>query len=180
MFPEKSTKDGILRVKCAGNAEQNNGRQLWKVLIFFKNIDITNEVDSWNYVNYRVDRWVLESNSGDFAYLPIEGQSKLINLRTQEIISITTKGLSTISFVGNFYTKNSLVEIYSDEVIITNLQNFEKRIFPAKEGGMIAWVKIDKRGDISLIYYDDYSHLSLLKKLRKIYELFRWNSRYGK
>ncbi len=121
MFKEKITRNGSFVVKCTGSDEPNNSRVIWRVAFFLNGQDITDKITSWNYLNFHLKRWDLESLDGRFVYLPVEGEARLFDLVTKKVKLLSKKSLSTIEFNGNFFTDSSLVEVYTDEVIVTNL-----------------------------------------------------------
>jgi len=123
MKKDRVSSDGFFRIKFVGHYEPNSGRQLWLIAVFLKNNDITSKLFGSNQVpiNFHIDNWVLESKNLDYVYVPVEGSAKLYNRTSGKIIDLPYKGISTALFLGNYFTGNQLVEVYTDEVVITNL-----------------------------------------------------------
>jgi len=151
MYPEsKKTSDEKLVVDFVGYSEPNNGRELWQVDVSHNNSSINDKLfpSGWNYINFRIEKWQLESLG--FAYIPAEGTAKLLNLDTSEIHNLQYKGVSTTSFIGNIFGFGKLMEVYFDLIQITDLSTFNTTTIDWKNTEFIEWAEFLNEGEIKL------------------------------
>jgi len=151
MLPEsKKTSNKLLTIDFIEYSEPNNGRELWKVDVLYRNLNINTKIFShgWNYINFRVNKWQFES--GEFAYIPAEGTAKLLNTDTLEIHNLPYKGVSTTSFIGNVFGYGKLMEIYYDLIQITDLLTFKTTIIEWENTEFIEWVEFLNEEEIKL------------------------------
>ncbi|MBV7441315.1 hypothetical protein KRX57_07770 [Weeksellaceae bacterium TAE3-ERU29] len=151
MLPKsKTTTDKKLTVDFVGYSEPNNGRELWKVDVLYNSSNINSKLfpNGWNYINFRVEKWQLESFG--FAYIPVEGTAKLLKLNTSEIHNLPYKGTSTVSFIGNVFGFGKLMEIYVDLIQITDLSTFKTTTIDWKNTEFIEWVEFLNEEEIKL------------------------------
>ncbi|MDH5381215.1 MAG: hypothetical protein OEW75_10200 [Cyclobacteriaceae bacterium] len=130
------SKDGHLRIEIDGQFEPNNGRTLWSVKVLLDNNDINSQLfdNNWNYINFETNYLKLSDDASNFYYIPAEGQSKLIRKSDAKIIELKYQRASTSRFIGNRFSEKYLIEIFKDEISITNLQNFSNRSLHPEEG----------------------------------------------
>ncbi|MBD1262560.1 hypothetical protein HZY62_18320 [Maribacter polysiphoniae] len=151
MAPEsKKTSDKKLVIDFIGYSEPNNGRELWEVDVFHNSSNINYKLFSngWNYINFRVEKWQLESFG--FAYIPAESTAKLLNINTLEIHNLPYKGVSTASFIGNVFGFEKLMEVYVDLIQITDLSTFKTTTIEWKNNEFIEWVEFLNNEEIKL------------------------------
>ena len=138
MIPaERTSADGALRVRFVSWAEPNNGRMLWKVDITFRGASINPQVfeGDWPYFNQAVDHWRLEDEAQRFFYLPVEGRSKLIRREDFKVIALPWQPASNMRFEGNRFEHGKLLEIFNDQLVLTDLRTLQSRtLTPAIEG----------------------------------------------
>ncbi len=146
----KKTLDKKLTVDFIGYSEPNNGRELWEVDVLHNSSNINSKLfpSGWNYINFRVEKWQLESFG--FAYIPAEGTAKLLNLDTSEIHNLPYKGVSTTSFIGNVFGFGKLIEIYFDLIQIKDLSTFETTTIDWENTEFIEWVEFLNEKEIKL------------------------------
>jgi hypothetical protein len=146
----KKTTDGSLVVDIIGYAEPNNGRVLAKVNVLHNDININEKLftHNWNFINHRTDKWQLEGFG--YAYIPVEGSAKLIHLNTLNIHTLSYKGISTISFKGNSFGFNKLLEVYDDAIQITDLQTLNVRILKYKGVERVEWATFVSENEIEV------------------------------
>lgn len=146
----KQSTNEKLNIDFIGYSEPNNGRELWKVDVFINNHNINEKLFSngWNYINFRLEKWQLE-NLG-FAYIPVEGTAKLLNIDTLEVHNLPYKGVSTVSFIGNVFGFGKLMEIYLDLIQITDLSTFKTISIEWKNAEFIEWVEFLDEKQIKL------------------------------
>ncbi len=118
----------LIKLEIIGYDEPNNGRALHVV-----NLDINGELQNetyfgnWNRLNENLSEYNMNSLCGNFAFIPAEGNGFLIDTNTFKKINLPYKALSTLLFIGNYFTKNELIINYSDETVeikFDDLNNF--------------------------------------------------------
>ena len=153
MNPEpRISADEKLMVCFVGSAEPNYGRMLWQVDITFNGGNVNSKLfrDNWRYINFDIEYWELNNEKSSFYYIPVEGISKLISSKSFQIIDLPYQEVSTIRFFGNKFVNNNLIEIFTDQIVITNLGNFNSRIEKMEDKGQINGVRVfDKEIEIS-------------------------------
>ncbi len=126
-IPSKISADKKLKIQFLDCEEINNGRMLWKVSIFYENVNLDKIIfpQGWNYLNFELDKWTLEDKESRFYYIPIESKSILIDAKTLKIHYLSNQSLSTIYFKGNYFVEHFLIEEYGDVSIKTSLETFD-------------------------------------------------------
>ncbi len=121
MSTYKSTKNNI-ELKLTGWDEPNNGRMLQVADLYVKG-QLQNEkyFRNWNRLNENLSKFQFESEDGNYLYIPAESGGFVLNTNTLDYFDLPYKGLSTLTFKGNFFHQHYLVVIYSDEVCLVNL-----------------------------------------------------------
>lgn len=150
------SSNGRMQIEFKGWAEPNNGRMLWKVDVFFDNQLINDKVfkNGWNYLNEKINQLDLEDDSNLHYFIPSEGNSRLIVSNTMKVIDLHYKGVSTSKFIGNQFTFNRLLVIYSDQLIITFLSNYQSIYFDKNFNGHIFKAELISENEISVQYYN--------------------------
>ncbi|WP_338792798.1 hypothetical protein [Bernardetia sp. MNP-M8] len=133
-IPSKTSADKKLKIHFLDCEEINNGRMLWKVSIFYENINLDKIIfpQGWNYLNFELDKWTLEDKESRFYYIPIESKSILIEAKTLKIHYLSNQSLSTIYFKGNYFYEHFLIEEYGDLSIKTSLETFDSEQITTK------------------------------------------------
>jgi hypothetical protein len=109
-----------------GIDEPNNGRMLWVADIYINCKIVTEKYfGSWNRLNEKLDNYVMDSPDGRYVFIPAEGGGFLINTISYEKICLPCKTLTTIKFLKNEFTGNSLQITYTDEVINVDLHTLK-------------------------------------------------------
>ncbi|WP_298516585.1 hypothetical protein [uncultured Kordia sp.] len=156
----KKTTNGTLVVDIVGHAEPNNGRSLWKVNVLYNNTNINEKLfsNNWNYINERIDHWQQEGFG--YVYIPVEGTAKLIHLDILEIHDLIYERISTVSFIGNSFQCNKLMEVYSDVIKITDLATLQTRLFNYKNLERVenATFLNEKEIEVHLVKYKGRNH----------------------
>lgn len=129
------SKDNKLKIQIIDSDEPNNGRMLWSVKVELNGTDISSKLfeNNWNYINFETSNLELLDEKCDFYYIPVESIAKLIRKADKKIINLKYQGASTARFLGNKFSKNYLIEIFNDEISITNLNNFKNTNFKPDE-----------------------------------------------
>lgn len=111
-------------------AEPNNGRMLWEVNVSYigGNINLKLFPNNWNYLNFKIKHWEINDRLNQFYFLPIEGNSQLIIQENFKIISLPYQPVSTVRFLGNKFVGTNLIEIYEDQLVITDLMTFKSKV----------------------------------------------------
>lgn len=111
-----------IKLVITGTDEPNNGRELWVADIYINGINQTEKYfGNWNWLNWKLDNYVMDSPDGSYVFIPAEGGGFLINTSTLERINLPYNALSTIKFLKNEFTGNALKITYTDEVISVDL-----------------------------------------------------------
>ncbi|WP_338812341.1 hypothetical protein V9L05_13130 [Bernardetia sp. Wsw4-3y2] len=133
-IPSKISADKKLKIQFLDCEEINNGRMLWKVSIFYENVNLDKIIfpQGWNYLNFELDKWTLEDKESRFYYIPIESKSILIEAKTLKIHYLSNQSLSTIYFKGNYFVEHFLIEEYGDVSIKTSLETFDSEEITTK------------------------------------------------
>lgn len=115
-----------IKLVITGTNEPNNGRELWVADIYMNGINQTEKYfGSWNWLNWNLDNYVMDSPDGKYVFIPAEGGGFLINTSTLERIDLPYNALSTIKFLKNEFTGNALKISYTDEVISVDLHTLK-------------------------------------------------------
>lgn len=119
-----------IKLVITGSDEPNNGRELWVADIYINGINQTEKYfGSWNWLNWNLENYVMDSPDGKYVFIPAEGGGFLINTSTLERINLPYNALSTIKFQKNEFEQDALILTYSDETIEINLNTLiSKRI----------------------------------------------------
>ena len=125
-IPSKFSADKKLEIKFLDCEEINNGRMLWKVCVLYEDTNLNEFIftSDWNYLNFELDKWIIQDEKNRFYYLPIESKSILIDTKTLKIHSLPNQFLSTIRFKGNYFEDDFLIEKYDNITIKTDLKTF--------------------------------------------------------
>ncbi len=141
-------------IELTGWDEPNNGRVL-HVCNLIVNGRVENEkyFEGWNKLDEKLDRITLDSPDKKFVFIPAESGGFLIEAQTLNKVKLPYKRISTVTFIGNYFSKNLLVLVHTDEIILYNLGNgISTRINFSK--GNIRWSEINDKDEL-LITYDD-------------------------
>lgn len=118
MYLNFESKFHDIKLKITGTDEPNNGRMLWIADIF---IDSRNETEkyfgSWNRLNEKLDSYMMDSPDGKYIFIPAEGGGFLIDTSTMEKINLPYKALTTVKFLKNEFSGDTLEITYTDEVV---------------------------------------------------------------
>ncbi len=107
-----------IKLVITGSDEPNNGRELWVADIYINGINQTEKYfGSWNWLNWNLENYVMDSPDGKYVFIPAEGGGFLINTSTLERINLPYNALSTIKFLKNEFSTDALIITYSDEVV---------------------------------------------------------------
>jgi hypothetical protein len=118
MYSSFESKFHDIKLVVTGSDEPNNGRMLWTADIYINGkLQTEKYFGSWNRLNWRLDSYVMDSIDGRYIFIPAESGGFLVDTATHEKISLPYKELSTIKFLKNDFTKDSLVITYTDEVV---------------------------------------------------------------
>ena len=113
-----SSKFHDIKLVITGTDEPNNGRMLWVADIYINaKIETEKYFGSWNRLNQNLDNYVMDSPDGRYVFIPAEGGGFLIDTSSLEKVNLPYKALTTIKFLKNEFTGDTLVITYSDEVI---------------------------------------------------------------
>ena len=113
-----SSKFHDIKLVITGTDEPNNGRMLWVADIYINaKIETEKYFGSWNRLNQNLDNYVMDSPDGKYVFIPAEGGGFLIDTSSLEKVNLPYKALTTIKFLKNEFTGDTLVITYSDEVI---------------------------------------------------------------
>ena len=113
-----SSKFHDIKLVITGTDEPNNGRMLWVADIYINaKIETEKYFGSWNKLNQNLDNYVMDSPDGKYVFIPAEGGGFLIDTSTLEKVNLPYKALTTIKFLKNEFTGDTLVITYSDEVV---------------------------------------------------------------
>lgn len=153
MNPEtKISSDGLLQVDFISWAEPQNGRMLWQVDVRHQGENINQKIfgGDLNYINLKINKWELEDEQERFYFIPVEGISKLIVKANFEVISLLYKAGSTVRFRGNKFQFGHLIQIWSDEIVLTNLESFKSIKLKWKKEGYIIWAEMINTNEIKV------------------------------
>lgn len=141
-----SSKDQKYLLQTIGYHEPNNGRELKEVKVFKDGNDISSVLSgNWNYINYRTDKYQFNSDNSEFVYISFEGHPKLIKTKDDKILDLPYQPLSTVRFIGNKFENNYLIEVYRDEIVLTDLVILKPKQIKINDLTTIEWVDfIDK------------------------------------
>ena len=113
-----SSKFHDIKLVITGTDEPNNGRMLWVADIYINaKIETEKYFGSWNRLNQNLDNYVMDSPDGKYVFIPAEGGGFLIDTSSLEKVNLPYKALTTIKFLKNEFTGDTLVITYSDEVV---------------------------------------------------------------
>ena len=113
-----SSKFHDIKLVITGTDEPNNGRMLWVADIYINaKIETEKYFGSWNRLNQNLDNYVMDSPDGKYVFIPAEGGGFLIDTSSLEKLNLPYKALTTIKFLKNEFTGDTLVITYSDEVV---------------------------------------------------------------
>ena len=113
-----SSKFHDIKLVITGTDEPNNGRMLWVADIYINaKIETEKYFGSWNRLNQNLNNYVMDSPDGKYVFIPAEGGGFLIDTSSLEKVNLPYKALTTIKFLKNEFTGDTLVITYSDEVI---------------------------------------------------------------
>lgn len=116
-----------IKLVITGTDEPNNGRELWVADIYINGINQTEKYfGSWNWLNWNLDNYVMDSPDGSYVFIPAEGGGFLINTSTLERINLPYNALSTIKFLKNEFVHDTLILTYTDEVINVELNTLKQ------------------------------------------------------
>lgn len=137
---------------------------LWEVKVSKDGKDITQLLcKNGNFINYKTDKYVIDSESSEFVYLPIERQPKLVRMEDDKIIDLPIQIWSTFRFIGNNFGFGLLVEIYNDQVLVTNLLSFFSLAISLGNGKRILWANMES----SAILQIEYREIEIIGKVEK-------------
>jgi len=150
----KISSNRELEIQFLTYKEPNNGRMLWVVDAFLNETKINDDIfkDNWNCLNFKLELWQIEND--EFYYIPIEGESILINKTTNEISELKFQGVSTIRFEGNLFHKDSILELYNEGIEITNLRTLKSRTVKWISKGIIKSIGISETEELEIFYKD--------------------------
>ena len=95
--------------------EPNNGRNLWLVDLYINGV-LKNELfkNNGNYLNFNLDKYCFQSLNNDYIFITAETNSFVIETSSLNVYYQPIVLLSTLFFLGNVFTKNKLVIVYSN------------------------------------------------------------------
>jgi len=112
--------------------EPNNGRSLWQANLLFNN-ELKNDIlkNKNIYLNFNLDKFCYASEDNRYVFIPDEGESFYIDLATLHVFYLPYEGLSTLTFLGNYFYNNQLVVVYGSNYILINVNtnNIQKFAF---------------------------------------------------
>lgn len=149
-----------IRIGLTGWDEPNNGRMLHIADLWIKGKNANEHYfQDWNRLDQRLDKYTMDSPDGRFVFIPWESGGFLIDTLTLRQIKLPYKGISTATFLGNFFHDNLLVLVHLDEVILYNLTSgVSSRVpFPEKT---IKWAELNAQKDLLITYYDKKAQAS--------------------
>jgi hypothetical protein len=143
--PTKTSSDHRLTVDFIHLDEPNNGRMLWKVEVKLDNKSIDHLLfsNNWHYINFEIDHWTLHDDACEFFYIPAEGTSKLLVKNSLLVISLPYQPISTITFWGNLFFEDKLIEIYQNLMVITDLIHFKSTIKNYSSKAILSDTRVD-------------------------------------
>lgn len=118
MYSNFESKFHDIKLKITGTDEPNNGRMLWIADIFVDGrIETERYFGSWNRLNEKLDSYVMDSPDGKYIFIPAEGGGFLIDTSTMEKVNLPYKALTTLKFLKNEFSGDTLAITYTDEVV---------------------------------------------------------------
>lgn len=143
-----------IRIELTGWDEPNNGRMLHMADLFINGQNANEHYfQDWNRLDQRLDNYTMDSPDGKCVFIPWESGGFLIDGLTLGQIKLPYKGISTATFLGNFFHDNLLVLVHLDEVILCNLTSGVSTRVPFPEG-TIKWAELNAQKDLLITYYD--------------------------
>lgn len=121
------SNDQRLQIIFLDSREPNNGRMLWEVEVRLDSKPINNLLfkDKWNYINFQTESLQISDGGNQFYYIPVEESAKLICSSNGEVKQLKYQPTSTSKFKGNKFSDSQLMEIFDDEITLTNLGSFK-------------------------------------------------------
>ena len=115
-------------------AEPNNGRSLWQTNLYI-NKDLKNDIlkNKDLYLNFNLDQFCFASTDNQYVFIPDEGESIYIDLATLQIFYLPYEGLSTLTFLGNYFYNHQMIVVHRDNYILVNLNTKQSQIIDFKE-----------------------------------------------
>jgi hypothetical protein len=80
--------------------------------------------ENWNRLDQRLDKLNFDSPDKRYVYIPAKSGDFLIDTITLNKIQLPYKRLSTLEFIEIYFDNDTLVLVYSDEVVKINMLNF--------------------------------------------------------
>jgi len=118
------SRNGLIELRIVGYEEPNNGRELHVAQLFVNQKDQSKSFfkNGWNRLNFNLQEFQFESENSEFVFIPAEGNSFIINLKTFELTYIPYKSTSTVLFLKNEFHDDKLTVYYRDETIDVELK----------------------------------------------------------
>ncbi len=157
------SSNGEFKIDFIEPIEPNNGRMLWKVNLLRNEINVNSQIfkNEWNYLNYSLKLWEFESSN--WYYLPIEGESVLVDKETFKTEKLKYQNVSTARFKGNKFHSNKLIEIFTDSILVTNTRTKQNIQIDWKLKGILKAIKLANDNEIEIRYEDtDIEELKVL------------------
>ncbi|MGY4385168.1 hypothetical protein ACVWYN_002204 [Pedobacter sp. UYP24] len=161
----KSTLHNIV-IELTGWDEPTNGRMLHTANLLI-NGQIANATyfDDWNRLNEQLDRVTIDSIDGKFVYIPAESGGFLIDTITLKKVSQPYKDLSTVKFIGNSFFNETLIVVYTDEIVLFNTTS-GKPVHVNFNKGVISWAEVAEDGYLVITYTDQLTKRQLTDRFR--------------
>lgn len=154
-----------IQLKIIDYDEPNNGRALWVAdLIIHRKIENQLFKNAWNRLNFYLDRYEMQSYCNKYIFIPAESFSFVINTDTYKPCYLPYKGLSTLNFIGNFFTEHYLVVVYMDMVILYFLKSQSVYLIPCITLKVI-WATIDIENQLVIEMEQQQQNIVNIKKL---------------
>lgn len=127
MYSGFESKFHDIKLVITGTDEPNNGRMLWMADIYINGkLQTEKYFGNWNRLNWNLDSYVMDSIDGRYIFIPAESGGFLIDTTSLEKVNLPYKKLSTITFLKNEFSDNTLLLSYTDEVVRIELDELIK------------------------------------------------------
>ena len=154
-----------ITLELTGRDEPNNGRDLHTCdLRINGKLENFKYFDDWNRLNLQLDKLAFDSVDGRYVYVPAESGGFLIDTTTFSKVQLPYKSLSTLTFKGNLFSKDILVIIYSDEIMVFNTSQATSTQFKFPAGNVI-WCETDENDELLVTFIDPETKTQTIEKL---------------